>query len=236
MVNAHAGKRTVNMAVSPVMMTVRLLLMATTGFRLDGVGMLRASNVSDPDAVIIKGMAQSYDDAINDYLEDDVRLDWTRDDNGLWQHQPLYRHNAFVTNGLNAILERMGGIGTTAAITHFHFSADAQAVTLATTQIDPAGGATGRASKTVTNTVSAAVLTVTSANFTQADITFAIAKQGVANVSTDPGTTTGGAISGVWDIIGGTGGVSPFNQAFSADYTGSTSFTLSPVITITASN
>lgn len=210
--------------------------MPDTGLRLDGVGMIRASNVSDPDAVIIRGAAQSHAAAMAGDLEDLVELHWTRDYNGNWSHQPVFRHNAFVTNGLNAVLERMGGIGTTAAITHLHFSADAQAVTLATTQIDPAGGATGRASKTVTNTVSAAVLTCTSANFTQADVTFAIAKQGVGNVSTDPGTTTAGAISGIWDIIGGTGGVSPFNQAFSADYTGSTSFTLSPVITISATN
>lgn len=209
-----------------------------TGFVLHGVGRLVASNVSDPDAVVIKGMAQSYEAAIHDDYETDVRLEWVRDADGMWAHQPLFRHNAFVRNGLNAILERIGGIGTTAAITHFHFSADAQAVTLAATQIDPAGGATGRASKTVTNTVDAtnSILTCTSANFTQADVTFAIAKQGVGNVSTDPGTTTPGAISGIWDIIGGTGGVAPFNQAFSADYTGSTSFTLSPVITITASN
>lgn len=205
----------------------------------DGVGSLQASGVSDPDAVMVRGMAQSYEAAIHNDLEDDVRLVWVKDKNtGLWSHQRVFRHNAFVTNGLNAILERMGGIGTTAAITHLHLSADAQTVTLATTQIDPAGGSTGRASKTVTNTVNAAtsVLTCTSASFTQADVSWAINKMGVGNVSTDPGTTTAGAISGIWDIIGGTGGASPFNQAFSADYTGSTSFTLNPVITVTASN
>lgn len=213
--------------------------MTTTGLRLDGMGVLRASGVSDPDAVVIHGMAQTEAAALADDCHDDVDPVWTKDaDTGLWSHGPLYRHNAFVTNGLNALLERMGGIGTTAAITHLHLSADAQAVTLASTQIDPAGGATGRASKTVTNTVAAAtsVLSCTSANFTQADIAFAIAKIGVGNISTDPGTTTAGAISGIWDIIGGTGGTTPFNQAFSADYTGSTSFTLSPVVTVTASN
>lgn len=212
--------------------------MPNDDLKLTGVGMLRASGVSDPDAVVIRGMAQSYAAAIAGELEDLVELEWSLDPvTGLWSHQPLFRANAFVTNGLNALLERMGGIGTTAAITHMQLSADAQAVTLATTQIDPAGGATGRASKTVTNTVNAAtsVLSCTSANFTQADVAFAVAKMGVSNVSTDPGTTTPGAISGVWDIIGGAG-VSPFNQAFSADYTGSTSFILSPVVTITASN
>lgn len=207
--------------------------------RLDGMGVMRATGVSDPDAVIVRGMARTYEAALHGDLEDELTPLWVKDaDTGLWAHGPLFRHNAFVTNGLNAVLERIAGIGTTAAITHLHLSADAQAVTLASTQIDPAGGATGRASKTVTNTVNAAtsVLSCTSANFTQADVSFAIAKMGVGNVSTDPGTTTAGAISGIWDIIGGTGGTTPFNQAFTMDYTGSTSFTLSPVITISASN
>lgn len=207
--------------------------------RIVGMGIMRASGVSDPDAVIIRGMATSEAAALAGDYQADVALDWTRDpETGLWSHQDLYRGNAFVRNGLNAIAERIGGIGTTAALSHMQLSADAQAVTLATTQIDPAGGATGRASKTVTNTVNAttSVLSCTSANFTQADVSFAIAKMGVGNVSTDPGTTTPGAISGVFDIIGGTGGSAPFDQAFSVDYTGSTSFTLSPVVTITPSN
>lgn len=211
-----------------------------TNVGISGMGIVNVSDVSDPDAVIIHGMAHTEIAALNDDLEDNVFLDWKKDpETGLWGlKDPLYRHNAFVTNGLNAILERIGGIGTTAAITHFHFSADAQAVTLATTQIDPAGGATGRASKTVTNTVAAgtSILSCTSASFTQADISWVINKMGVGNVSTDPGTTTPGAISGIWDIIGGTGGTSPFNQPFSMDFTGSTAFTLSPILTITASN
>lgn len=212
--------------------------MTDTGFRIDGVGSLAAHGVSNPDAVVIRGMARTHDAALHDDIEAEVKPEWMRDPStGLWSMRRLYRKNAFVTNGLNALLERMGGIGTTAAISHLHLSADAQAVTLSTTQIDPAGGATGRASKTVTNTVNAgtSVLTCTSANFTQADVSFVISKMGVGNVSTDPGTTTAGAISGIWDIIGGSGS-SPFNQAFSADFTSSTSFTLSPIITITASN
>lgn len=210
---------------------------APTGFRLDGVVSLGVADVSDPDAVVVRGMARSESAALHGDLEDVMTFNWRRDPaTGLWGFDGrLYRHNAFVTNGLNAVLERMGGIGTTAAITNLHMASSTAAVTLATTQIAPTGS---RATKTTTNTVNAAtsVLSCAAANFTQADINFVVAKMGVGNTSTDPGTTTAGAIAGIWDIIGGSG-VAPFNQAFTLDFTGSTSFTITaPTVTVTASN
>jgi hypothetical protein len=212
-------------------------LHAGTRSLIGGMGIMAAHDVSDPDAVVIRGMARSERAAMHDDLEDVVHLDWKKQDNGLWAHPPLYRHNAFVRNGLNAVLERMFGIGTTAALSRIALSADAQTVVVGTTLIDPAGGASGSSFKTFSPAASVDASTskaTAGASFTQADVTWAVNKMGLANAATDAGVTTAGAISGVWDIIGGTGGSSPYNQAFSADYTGSTSFTLTPSIVVTA--
>lgn len=199
-------------------------------------GMARlVAECSDPDAVIIKGMARTKEAALAGDLETDVALMWTEQPNGMWKHNPLYRHNAFVRNGLNAVAERMFGIGTTAALTRIYLSADAQAVTLATVLIDPAGGATGVASKVFSPAASLAPTTsivTAGATFTQADVAFSIQKMGLSNAATDLGTTTPGAIAGIWDIIGGAG-IAPYDQDFIADYTGSTTFTLTPSIDCT---
>ncbi len=201
---------------------------------LSGMGRLSAV-VSDPDAVVIRGMASTARAARHDDVEDIVKLKWTKTREGLWRHRPVYRHNAFVTNGLNAVLERIGGVGTTAALSNFVLAANTSAVTLATTKIDPVVTHTSFKVFSPAYSVNAATSVATAgATYTQADISWVITKMGLANTTTDAGTTTAGAIAGVWDIIGGTGGSSPYNQAFSADYTGSTSFTLSPSIALTA--
>ncbi len=67
--------------------------------------------------------------------------------------------------------------------------------------------------------------------FTDASFTsgvFVINKVGLLNTSTDAGT-------GLIDVIGGTGGSSPYNRTFQLDLTSAGSFTLTMQIAVTAS-
>lgn len=133
------------------------------------------------------------------------------------------RPNIFVNTGLNLALDRLFGIGGT-AISHIAVSPDDQAVTGATTLLDPATGDTGFVSKAISPAASRTNQTVTAgATFTNADVSFAINKVGLLNTATDAGT-------GLVDVIGGTG-----NSPFTIDLTTAGTWSLVLQILVTAS-
>lgn len=135
------------------------------------------------------------------------------------------RKNTFVNTGLNMALDRLFGInGPPTAPTGIAVSPDDQAISGATTLLDPATGDTGFVRKAFDSTPTRSSQTVTTlATFTQADVTFAINKVGILNTTTDAGT-------GLLDVIGGTG-----NSPFTIDLTGVTSWSLVMSILVTAS-
>src|SRR5207248_2780917 len=85
------------------------------------VGTLRAIVITpDPDAVVVEG------------IEWDER--WEKDENGLWYSTPMVRHNAFLNQGLQAILNRYANIGGPPAVpSRIAVSSDNTAVTATTT-------------------------------------------------------------------------------------------------------
>jgi hypothetical protein len=137
----------------------------------------------------------------------------------------LERENTFVNTGLNLVLDRFFGInGTPAAPTGIAVSADQQAITGATTLLDPAGDLTGFTRAAFDSTPTRASQTVTAAaTFTQATVSFAIHKVGLLNTTTDAGT-------GLVDVIGGTG-----NSPFTIDLSTVTTWSLTMQVQITAS-
>lgn len=144
----------------------------------------------------------------------------------------LRHRNAYVNLGLNNALDKEHqGTGTTVGF--IGVSSNTTAVTNATTFLN--GGSGGTAANTIikatTNSRSAQVNTdqVTSA-FVNADFTsgvFVWNKIGLLNTSTDAGT-------GLIDVIGGTGGSSPYNRTFSLDLTAAGTFSVTPAIAVTA--
>lgn len=150
------------------------------------------------------------------------------------------RRNAFVNMGLQAALDRMFGLSTTAAISHMGITDDAQTVVAGTTLLNPAGGGSNASIKALGSGVGAvatsrAAQTVSaSAGWTKADANFIVTKVGLLNAATDAGDADPSPISGVWNIIGGTGGASPYNEPFTIDLTGTTAFNLTLFIDVTA--
>lgn len=149
-------------------------------------------------------------------------------DGAIFRCQPgqkliLTRKNAFVNIGLNNALDRLFNLASPTQPTHIGLSSNTAAVTAATTtlggtvSIKAFSPAASRASQVVT----------AGATFTQADVAFVITKVGLLNTSTDAGT-------GLYDVIGGTGGSAPYNQPFTIDLTGTTSFSLTMQIQVTA--
>ncbi len=139
------------------------------------------------------------------------------------------RPNAFVNSGLQIALDRLAGInGPPAAISHMAVSADDQAVTASTTKLDPAGGDTGFTSVAVSN-VSRTNQTVSfDGAFNNGTVAFEMNKVGLLNGATDAGT-------GLIDVIGGTGGSSPYNEPFAVNFTAIGVWSLTFGIDITAS-
>lgn len=134
------------------------------------------------------------------------------------------RSNAFVNLGLNMALDRIFNLTPPTAPTNIQLSNSTTAVTAATTTM---GGTVSN--KAISPAATRTNQTVTAgATFTQADVTFVITKVGLLNTATDAGT-------GLYDIIGGTGGAAPYNQPFSIDLTGATSFSLTIQVLVTAS-
>lgn len=134
-------------------------------------------------------------------------------------------HNAFVNQGLQGALDSMYGDLTASRITHIGLSADDQAVTAATTSLDPAGGATGTSIKTTTSTSRTNQTVSTQQTWTQADVAFAIKKIGLLR---------GSAATTVSNIIGGTGGVAPYNEPFTIDLTTIATWSLTMGVDCTA--
>lgn len=144
----------------------------------------------------------------------------------------LAHHNAYVNTGLNNSLDREFGIGGT-AVGFIGVSNNSTAVTASTTFLNGASG--GAAANTIIKAISPAATrtaqTVTGgATFTNADFTggvFIWNKIGLLTTSTDVGT-------GLVDVIGGTGGTTPYNRTFVLDLTGAGAFTVTAQIAVTA--
>lgn len=137
------------------------------------------------------------------------------------------RKNAFVNIGLNNALDRTFGLASPAVPSHIGLSDDNTAVTATTTLLDPTPTGLSPAIKVFSPASSRAAQVVTAgATFTQADVNFIIRKVGLLNGATDAGT-------GLYDVIGGSG-ASPYNQPFTIDLTGTTSFSLTMQIQVTA--
>ncbi len=139
--------------------------------------------------------------------------------------------NAYVNTGLNNSLDREFGLGG-AAVSHIGVSSNATAVTASTVFLNGASG--GAAANTIIKSISpvasrVAQTTTGGATFVNADFTsgvFVMNKLGFLNTSTDAGT-------GLIDVIGGTGGASPYNRNFSIDLVNAGTFTLVPQIAVT---
>lgn len=134
-------------------------------------------------------------------------------------------HNAFVNTGLNMTLDRLFSLsGPPSAIDHIGLSSDNTAVVAGTTTL---GGTVSI--KTFTPAASRTGQVVTAgATWTQADVAFAIKKVGLLNTATDAGT-------GLLDVVGGTG-AAPYNQPFTIDLTGATTWTMTLSLQITAAS
>lgn len=141
-------------------------------------------------------------------------------------------HNAYVNTGLNNSLDREFGLGGT-AVGFIGVSNNNTAVTAATVFLNGASG--GAAANTIIKALSPAASrssqTVTGgATFVNGDFTsgvFIWNKIGLLTTSTDAGT-------GLVDVIGGSGGSSPYNRTFSLDLTGAGSFSVVAQIAVTA--
>lgn len=145
-------------------------------------------------------------------------------------HQALVaftgRHNAFVNQGLQRVLDSAYNGLTAARITHIGLSADDQAVTTTTSDADPVGGASGSSIKTIANVSRTNQTVHVDQTWTQADVSWAIRKIFMA---------TAASSSAVVNIIGGTGGASPYNEPFNIDLTSIASWSLTMGIDTTAS-
>lgn len=130
-------------------------------------------------------------------------------------------HNAFVDQGLQGILDSAFGDLTADRITHIGLSGDTAAVTAATTTIG-----TPNSIKTTANTARTDETVAADQTWTQADVAFAITKIGFLR---------GSAATDVSNIIGGTGGSSPYDEEFTIDLTSVPTWTLTMGIEVTAS-
>lgn len=137
-----------------------------------------------------------------------------------------YRPNAFVNLGLEITLDRLFGLnGPPGAISHIGTTDDQTAVTATTTQID-AGNAANTTLLPVTNASRTDQTAGAEAEFTDVNANHAYHKVGFFNTSVDDG-------SGLINVIGG-GGVAPYDEAFTVDFTSADSFAQTFRIEVTA--
>lgn len=132
-------------------------------------------------------------------------------------------HNAFVNQGLQGILDSAYGDLDPDRITHIGLSDDTDPVTASTNDLDPGTGNTSI--KPTANTVRNAQTVSTDQTWTQADVTWVISKIGLLR---------GGTSTDVSNIIGGTGGSSPYDEPFTIDLTNISSWTLTMGVDVTA--
>ena len=136
-----------------------------------------------------------------------------------------YRHNAFVNQGLQQILDSAYGEldNTGKRITHIALSGDSSTVIVSTSDIDPGGAGF---SPKVTLNVSRTGQTVKADNtWTNSDVSFAIVKIGLL---------TGSNSTDVVNIIGGNGGTAPYDEPFSIDLTSINTWSLQMGVDVTA--
>jgi hypothetical protein len=135
------------------------------------------------------------------------------------------RHNAYVNTGLNNSLDREFGLGGN-AVSRMGVTNDTTAVTATTTKLDPTDNDTViikafDTAATRTNQTVSAVST-----FTKSDGNIAYTKVGLLTTTTDAGT-------GLVNVIGG-GGTAPYDESFSIDLTGTTDFSVTIQLDVTA--
>lgn len=137
------------------------------------------------------------------------------------------RRNAFVNLGLEITLDRLFNLGGPApgAISHIGVTDDTTAVTATTTEID-AGNAANTTLLPVTNASRTDQTAGAEAEFTDGNANHVYKKVGFFNTSADDGT-------GLINVIGG-GGSSPYNESFTVDFTGASTFAQTFRIEITA--
>jgi len=131
-----------------------------------------------------------------------------------------YRGNAFVNQGLQAVLDSAYGDLVANRIDHIALSGDTTAVTAATTTIG-----TPNSIKVTANTSRTAQTVSTDQTWTQADVAFAITKIGLLS---------GAAATDVANIIGGTGGSAPYNEPFTIDLTNIATWSLQMGVDVSA--
>lgn len=170
----------------------------------------------DPDAVIVEGC--DWDDK-----------EWAKDpETGFWVNVGCM-DNAFLNQGLQAILRRYASIATIpAAPTGIAVSSDNTAVISTTTTM----GGTFRYSAFNATFPSIAAQTASfQSSFTKGagagQIDFAVRKLGITNATTD-------AVGAIQDIIGGAG-AGVYAEALTIDLTSTTGFTFTPQIDVTLS-
>lgn len=152
----------------------------------------------------------------------------------------IRHHNAYVNTGLNNALDREWGLGGT-AIGFIGVDNNNTAVTAATTFLHGAGAGTQPPTASANQVIKAispaatrsAQTTTGGATFANGDFTpgsnsvFVINKIGLLTASTDTG-------SALVDVIGGSGGSSPYNRTFVLDLTGAGTFSMVLQIAVTA--
>ena len=146
----------------------------------------------------------------------------------------LEHHNAYVNTGLNNALDREWGLGGT-AIGYIGVDNNSTAVTATTTYLHGAAGATTAnqiilaisPAATRTNQTTTGGATFTNASFSGG--VFVINKLGLLTTSTDAGT-------GLVDVIGGTGGSSPYDRTFVLDLTSAGTFLATLQVAVTATS
>ncbi len=195
----------------------RLIASAADFAWIDGLGKLTLA-ANDSIAKFAAGLLPKLDPA-------------TYRDTGL----VLLRHcNAYVNTGLNNALDREWGIGTSNTVSHIGVDSNTTAVTASTVFLHGTGA--GTAASTIIKAISPAATrtaqtTTGGATFVNADFTsgvFVWNKVGLlAGTSTDAGT-------GLVDVVGGTGGSSPYNRTFSLDLTAAGTFSVTAQIAVTA--
>jgi hypothetical protein len=134
-----------------------------------------------------------------------------------------YRHNAFVNQGLQAVLDSAYGDLTADRITHIALSGDTSTVVVGTSDIDPGGA--GFSPKTTANCSRTGQTVSADQTWTQADVSFTIVKIGLL---------TGTASTDVVNIIGGNGGSAPYDEPFTIDLTSIATWSLQMGIDVTA--
>lgn len=131
-----------------------------------------------------------------------------------------YRHNAFVNQGLQALLDSGWADRTASRITHIGLSGDQTTVTGATTTIG-----TPNSIKATSNVSRTAQTLSGDQTWTEADVTWPIYKIGYLR-GTGPTTVS--------NIIGGTGGAAPYDEPFTIDLTNISTWSLQMGIDVTA--